>query len=159
MRIVLHVVEEMPREYVEENAQRYLDLQTGIVIAIIVSAIIALIPLAFAIWGIVQRSPVFTILALIVVGVVVAFGIAVITNLDRQLAGVQVSRTQLEGRVTAVVERTTRVSTVRLDSQSRSLLVNGTVNELKVDEDVQLDCATIDGAIALYTPCELVDAE
>lgn len=144
-------------EYVLDNAQAYLDLQVGAVVAAVVTILIALLPLAFAVWGAFQRSVVFVIISVIAAGMILWFGLSFSAGLAERGAA-DIGTKRIEGTVTAVQASGSEVASVGLDSQSRVLLVRYDSDVLTIGDPLALDCLTIDGAIALSTPCRVVDA-
>ncbi|WP_430591886.1 hypothetical protein [Humidisolicoccus flavus] len=144
-------------EYVDESAQVYLDLQAGVTFSIVMTIILALLPLALAIWSFIKRS--FVLAGIGVVGViaVIAIGITFAVGYANR-SDVEVSEIELTGAITAIESDPHRaISTVRLDTQNRSLLVTAGREDINVGETLTVTCATIDGAVALYTPCTIIE--
>ena len=142
-------------QYVEDSVQFYLDLQTGMTVTIITTIAVACVPIAFVIWSLRQRAYVLATVGVLVAGVVVLFGSAIYSNYAGQ-ADVEIAEATLSGTITAVEGSNDRtISTVRLDTQERSLLVAIPPDDLLVGKTISLTCFTLDGAVAIYSPCTL----
>lgn len=139
--------------YVEDSIQFYLDLQTGMTATIITTIVVACFPIAFVVWSVWQRAYVLATLGLLVAGAVVLLGTVIYSAYARQ-ADVDIAEVSLSGTITAVEGAADRaISAVRLDSLERSLLVAVPSEDLVVGEAISLTCFTLDGAVAIYSPC------
>lgn len=142
-------------EYVRDNAQTYLDLQMGAVIVICLTILIALLPIALGVWGAFQKSVFFVIVAVVAAGIIVWGGLAFANGLAARGAAT-IGTKSIEGVVTAVQSKS-ELSSIGLDTQSRVLLVRAEPDLLSIGDYLKLECSTINGAIALSTPCDVID--
>lgn len=140
-------------DYVDESIQFYLDLQTGMTVAIIVTIVAACVPIALLIWALRQRAWVLAGFGVVGAAVVIFFGTAIYSNYARQ-ADVEIAEVAFSGTILAVEGvGDGRISTVRLDTLDRSLLVAMPAEDLNAGQEISLTCFTLNGAVAIYSPC------